>query len=76
MAVEVDVTGPMIFDDADLMIRAAVEGLGLTFSFEQYIAQQIAGGALVRVLEDWCPPFLAIFSTTRVGGSNRQHCQR
>jgi DNA-binding transcriptional LysR family regulator len=60
-AVEVDVTGPMIFDDADLMIRAAVEGLGLTFSFEQYIAQQIASGALVRVLEDWCPPFPGYF---------------
>jgi hypothetical protein len=25
-SVEVDVPGPMIFDDADLMIRAAVEG--------------------------------------------------
>src|SRR5213594_267560 len=34
-SVEVDVTGPMILDDADLMIRAAVEGLGLTFSFEE-----------------------------------------
>jgi hypothetical protein len=27
----VDVSGPLIFDDADLMIRAAVDGLGLTF---------------------------------------------
>ena len=60
-SVEVDVTGPMIFDDADLMIRAAVEGLGLTFSFEEYIASQIASGALVRVLEDWCPPFPGYF---------------
>ena len=46
----------MIFDDADLMIRAAIDGLGLTFSFEEYVAPQIASGALVRVLEDWCPP--------------------
>jgi DNA-binding transcriptional LysR family regulator len=60
-AVEVDVTGPMIFDDADLMIRAAAEGLGLTFSFEEYIAPLIASGALVRVLEDWCPPFPGYF---------------
>src|SRR5207247_1949549 len=60
-SVEVDVTGPMILDDADLMIRAAVEGLGLTFSFEEYIASQIASGALVRVLEDWCPPFPGYF---------------
>ena len=60
-AVEVDVSGPMIFDDADLMVRAALEGLGLTFSFEEYIAPQIASGALVRVLEDWCPPFPGYF---------------
>jgi DNA-binding transcriptional LysR family regulator len=57
----VDVNGPLISDDADLMIRAAVDGLGLTFSFEEYIASQIATGALIRVLEDWCPPFAGYF---------------
>ncbi|MCC7125004.1 MAG: LysR family transcriptional regulator [Acidobacteria bacterium] len=59
--VNVDVSGPLIVDDADLMIRAAVDGLGLTFSFEEYVAPQIASGALVRVLEDWCPPFPGYF---------------
>jgi DNA-binding transcriptional LysR family regulator len=57
----VDVTGPLIVDDADLMIRAASEGLGLTFSFEEYIAPQLASGVVVRVLEDWCPPFPGYF---------------
>jgi DNA-binding transcriptional LysR family regulator len=57
----VDVSGPLIVDDADLMIRAATDGLGLTFSFEEYVAPQIASGALVRVLEDWCPPFAGYF---------------
>src|SRR5947207_2162341 len=57
----VDVSGPLIVDDADLMIRAAIDGLGLTFSFEEYVAPQIASGALVRVLEDWCPPFAGYF---------------
>ena len=60
-AVVVDVSGPLIFDDADLMIRAAMDGLGLTFSFEEYVASHIARGALVRVLEDWCPPFAGYF---------------
>jgi DNA-binding transcriptional LysR family regulator len=60
-ALVVDVTGPLIVDDADLMIRAAIDGLGLTFSFEEYVAPQIASGALVRVLEDWCPPFAGYF---------------
>jgi DNA-binding transcriptional LysR family regulator len=57
----VDVSGPLVVDDADLMIRAAVDGLGLTFSFEEYVAPQLASGALVRVLEDWCPPFAGYF---------------
>jgi DNA-binding transcriptional LysR family regulator len=57
----VDVSGPLIVDDADLMIRAATDGLGLTFSFEEYVASQLASGALVRVLEDWCPPFAGYF---------------
>ena len=43
------------------MIRAAVDGLGLTFSFEEYVVSQIARGALVRVLEEWCPPFPGYF---------------
>jgi DNA-binding transcriptional LysR family regulator len=43
------------------MIRAAMDGLGLTFSFEEYVAPQIATGTLVRVLEDWCAPFAGYF---------------
>jgi len=42
-------------------IRVAVDGRGLTFSFEEYVASQIASGVLVRVLEDWCPPFPGYF---------------
>jgi DNA-binding transcriptional LysR family regulator len=60
-ALAVDVSGPLIVDDADLMIRAAIEGLGLTFSFEEYVAPHIERGALVRVIEDWCPPFAGYF---------------
>ena len=60
-ALVVDVSGPLVVDDADLMIRAAIDGLGLTFSFEEYVAPQIASGALVRVLDDWCPPFAGYF---------------
>src|SRR5688572_664518 len=41
-ALVVDVNGPVVVDDADLMIRAAIDGLGLTFSFEEYVAPQIA----------------------------------
>jgi DNA-binding transcriptional LysR family regulator len=60
-ALAVDVSGPLIVDDADLMIRAAVDGLGLTFSLEEHAAPHLATGALVRVLEEWCPPFPGYF---------------
>lgn len=61
VSLAVDVSGPFVVDDADLMIRAALDGLGVTFSFEEYVAPQIAGGVLVRVLDDWCPPFAGYF---------------
>ena len=57
----VDVGGPLVVDNADLMIRAAMDGMGVTFSFEEYVAPQLASGALVRVLKDWCPPFAGYF---------------
>lgn len=57
----VGVDGPLIIDDMDMTIRAAMDGVGLAFSLEEYVAPQLASGALVRVLEDWCPPFAGFF---------------
>jgi len=55
------VNGPLIVDDAEMMIRAAIGGVGLAFTFEEHVALHLASGALVRVLEDWCPPFASYF---------------
>ena len=57
----VGVHGPLVMDDMDMTIRAAMDGLGLTLSLEDYVAPHLASGALVRVLEDWCPPFAGFF---------------
>jgi DNA-binding transcriptional LysR family regulator len=57
----VAVEGPLIVDDAELLIRAAIEGVGLAFMLEEQAAPHLASGALVRVLEDWCPPFAGYF---------------
>jgi DNA-binding transcriptional LysR family regulator len=57
----VAVTGPLIVDDVDVLIRAAVDGLGLAFTLEEHVAAQLAQRTLVRVLEDWCPPFTGYF---------------
>jgi DNA-binding transcriptional LysR family regulator len=57
----VAVQGPLIVDDVELMIQAAIDGAGLAFMLEEHAAPHLANGALVRVLEDWCPPFAGYF---------------
>jgi DNA-binding transcriptional LysR family regulator len=48
-------------DDVDVLIRAALDGVGLAFALEEHVATQLASGALIRVLNDWCPPFAGYF---------------
>jgi len=57
----VAVNGPLIVDDVELLIRAAIDGAGLAFMSDEQAGPHIAGGALVRVLEDWCPPYPGFF---------------
>jgi DNA-binding transcriptional LysR family regulator len=55
--VNVCVDGPLIFNTAQPQVDAAVAGLGITLLPEDELASQLSDGSLVRVLEDWCPPF-------------------
>jgi DNA-binding transcriptional LysR family regulator len=55
--VTVSLTGPVTFTDPGFTMRAALDGLGLTYLFEEHVADYLKRGELVRVLEDWCPPF-------------------
>jgi len=57
----VAVNGPLIVDDVEIMVRAAIDGVGLAFMSEEHAASYLASGKLVRVLEDWCPPFPGFF---------------
>lgn len=60
-SLSVAVNGPLIVDDVDIVIRAAIDGIGLAFVGEDKVEQQLASGALIRVLEDWCQPFTGFF---------------
>lgn len=40
-----------------LQVQAARDGLGFLMTFEGYVREAIAAGALVSVLADWCEPF-------------------
>lgn len=55
--VNVRVDGPLIFNTSPPQIDAAQAGLGITLLPEDELARQLSDGSLVRVLEDWCPPF-------------------
>jgi DNA-binding transcriptional LysR family regulator len=57
----VGVNGPVVLDDVDLMVRAALDGAGIAFTFEEQVAPLLAKRRLVRVLGDWCPPFPGYF---------------
>jgi DNA-binding transcriptional LysR family regulator len=57
----VAVDGPLNVDDLETSVRAAIDGVGLIYAFEDQVAKHLAKGTLVRVLEDWCPPFAGFF---------------
>jgi DNA-binding transcriptional LysR family regulator len=57
----VAVNGPLIVDDLELVVRAALDGIGLVFVAEHEAAPYLAEGKLVRVLQDWCQPFPGFF---------------
>jgi len=54
---DVRVNGPLVINDNEMLVNAALGGLGLVYTFESQVAQHVADGRLIRVLEDWCPPF-------------------
>jgi len=55
----ISVDGRVMVDDPDLAVRAAVDGLGITYTIEA--EPFLRSGQLVRVLEDWSPAFEGLF---------------
>lgn len=53
--VAVEVAGPLILDHAALMTAAALGDLGIAYVAERTAREHIARGALVSVLDAWCP---------------------
>jgi DNA-binding transcriptional LysR family regulator len=55
--VKVRVDGQLVFNTIRQRLDSALQGLGLAYMPEDVAAPCIASGELIRVLEDWCPPF-------------------
>jgi DNA-binding transcriptional LysR family regulator len=51
----IDVNGSLTLDNHNLMIEAALQGIGLIWTSEWSMIKHIAAGRLIRVLEDWSP---------------------
>lgn len=58
---DVDVSSPIVLDDRVMIVAAALDGIGLAHIHEGLVADHIASGALVRVLDEWCPRLPTFF---------------
>ena len=56
-SLEVRVSGPLTFNEPDLMLGAALDGLGVGYLLDHEVAPYIANRRLVRLLADWTPSF-------------------
>lgn len=54
---KVRVEGQLVFNNIAMRLDAVRRGLGLAYMPEDQVAELIASGEVVRVLEDWCEPF-------------------
>jgi DNA-binding transcriptional LysR family regulator len=53
----VRVGGPLVFNTAALILKAARDSFGLAYLAEQQVQPYLDDGELVRVMATWCPPF-------------------
>jgi DNA-binding transcriptional LysR family regulator len=55
--VKVRVDGQLVFNNIALILQAALADFGLAFLPEDLVADHLGNGRLIRVLDDWCPPY-------------------
>jgi DNA-binding transcriptional LysR family regulator len=54
---EAAVDGPLIVNEPDIAVRAALDGVGIAYLFDHQVRPLIEAGRLVRLLQEWTPPF-------------------
>lgn len=55
--VRVPPQGQMLTSSHDLKIRSAINGLGVVYTFEDFLREPLADGRLVPILQDWWQAF-------------------
>lgn len=60
-AFEMRVAGPLTFNEPQLMLDAALDGLGIAYLLDNKVAPHVASGNLVSLLAEWTAPFPGFF---------------
>jgi len=60
-ALSVDVPGNLTLNRTELMLEAAVKGLGIGYVPERLAANYIRDSRLVALLQDWCPTYPGLY---------------
>lgn len=53
----VRIDGQLVFNNIAMRMNAVLDGFGLAYIPQDQVQPHIDDGRLVRVLDDWCPPF-------------------
>ena len=53
---DVATKGSLVLDDMATIVQAAVDGAGICYTYEAYVADHVATGRLVLLLAQWMPP--------------------
>ncbi|WP_439622770.1 LysR family transcriptional regulator [Shinella sp.] len=66
-AIDVEPRGPLALHDHELMVEAALAGIGLAYIWEARAKPYVESGRLVECLQEWCPPedWLYLYYPTR-----------
>ena len=68
--VEYELSGNLTISDSLFAVEAALEGIGLAYTFEQLALPHIRAKKLKRVLSSFSPTFPGSTCTTPAGGSS------
>jgi len=60
-AIAMDVNGPLMLNRTELMVEAALQGLGIAFVPQRLASPHIETGRLCALLEEWCPDYPGLF---------------
>jgi DNA-binding transcriptional LysR family regulator len=58
---QVTVGGPLVVNEPEVALDAALDGLGYAYVMEERARPYLSDGRLVRLLEEWTPPFPGFF---------------